>query len=50
MSKSIKISDDDYQKVKEIAKDKKRKLTQILSFAVSYYHKITVGNRLNTKV
>ena len=50
MNKSIKISDEDYRKVKEIAKTKDRKFTQVLSYAVNYYHKITVGNRLNTKV
>lgn len=49
MSKAIKISDDTYKKIWEIARHKKRLFTQILTFAVDLYYKITIGNTLKTR-
>ena len=50
MAKAIKIKDKDYKKIRAIARrQNNRPLTQVLSFAIGLYYKITIGNSLKTR-
>ena len=49
MNKAIKISSEDYKKVKEIAEVKKWEYIYILSRAINNYWKSVIGNRLPKK-
>ena len=47
--RAIKISENTYKKVKEIAEKQRRKMQEVFNRALENYYKITVGNFLSNK-
>ena len=46
MDKSVKLTNENYQKIYEIAKHQRRTRKSILAKAISNYYNVTIGNTI----